>query len=274
MEDILNYIFDEIKINVIVDKNNEIWFRAIDVCRALNIKDHKKTIQDRIYEEDKIQFQNLIKSKNDSPTTIYITESGLYTLILKSKKMEAIKFQKWVTQEVIPSIRKNGYYKLKKEISSKISQKYNKIINKIKEELEQKNHIIYKLSRNLSNQLYEKKNSIYIFKYDNYTNHFLFKIGSSKNINNRKMTLDTSLPDGGTIVYHVSCFDCKLVERVLKHKLKYSMYLPNKEFIEMELNDLIKIIDETIYDLDNKIIKDRADELVLNAEESSISSNE
>lgn len=61
------------------------------------------------------------KIKNEDLQTIFINESGLYSLILGSKKQEAKIFKKWVTSEVLPSIRKNGSYVSKKLVE------YNKI---------------------------------------------------------------------------------------------------------------------------------------------------
>lgn len=58
-------------------------------------------------ERDTVQ---LLDGKRGNPNTIVITESGLYKLIMRSDKPEARKFQDWVTQEVLPAIRKDGAY--------------------------------------------------------------------------------------------------------------------------------------------------------------------
>lgn len=67
---------------------------------------------------------------NIQPHTIFINESGLYSLIFNSKKEDAKKFKKWVTSEVLPSIRKTGEYKLKQQLYEK-TEKIEDLNNKI-----------------------------------------------------------------------------------------------------------------------------------------------
>ena len=95
---------------------NEPWFNAKDVATILGYVDTRKAIRQHIDNEDKITFQNL-GNQNGSPNisshnSVWINESGLYSLILRSKKKEAKQFKRWVTSEVLPSIRKNGSYQI------------------------------------------------------------------------------------------------------------------------------------------------------------------
>lgn len=89
-------------------------FMAKDVAEALGYKDTRKAVQNNVDKEDQLQYQN--SSGTDSPSsTIHphstlINESGLYCLILRSKKPEAKKFRRWVTSVVLPSIRRRGCY--------------------------------------------------------------------------------------------------------------------------------------------------------------------
>lgn len=88
-----------------ITKNNEPMFCLADVCKALEIK-NATDVAKRL-EEDEVTRLNL---GSQSGETNFITESGLYAVILRSDKPNAKKFRKWVTSEVIPSIRKNGGY--------------------------------------------------------------------------------------------------------------------------------------------------------------------
>jgi prophage antirepressor-like protein len=84
--------------------DNEPWFVAKDVCEAL--KHTNPTMAMQMLEEDERTKLSLGRAGE----TNVINESGLYTLIIKSNLPNAKKFRKWVTSEVLPSIRKNGGY--------------------------------------------------------------------------------------------------------------------------------------------------------------------
>ena len=88
-----------------VTKDNEPMFCLPDICKALEIK-NATDVAKRL-EEDEVTRLNL---GSQSGETNFVTESGLYAVILRSDKPNAKKFRKWVTSEVLPSIRKNGGY--------------------------------------------------------------------------------------------------------------------------------------------------------------------
>lgn len=88
-----------------ITKDNEPMFCLSDICKALEIK-NATDVAKRL-EEDEVTRLNL---GSQSGETNFVTESGLYAVILRSDKPNAKKFRKWVTSEVLPSIRKNGGY--------------------------------------------------------------------------------------------------------------------------------------------------------------------
>jgi len=88
----------------VVDMNNEPWFIAIDICKALDLSNPTVAVQ-RLDEDERAKF-NLGRQGE----TNIVNEYGLYNLILASRKPEAKKFKRWITHEVIPSIRKHGAY--------------------------------------------------------------------------------------------------------------------------------------------------------------------
>ena len=88
-----------------ITKDNEPMFCLADICKALEIK-NATDVAKRL-EEDEVTRLNL---GSQSGETNFVTESGLYAVILRSDKPNAKKFRKWVTSEVLPSIRKNGGY--------------------------------------------------------------------------------------------------------------------------------------------------------------------
>ncbi|MDF0729119.1 BRO family protein [Pseudomonas entomophila] len=82
------------------------WFFAIDVCSALALSDTNKALLG-LDSDEKCEHEQYSGSGRKP---ILINESGLYSLILRSRKAEAKRFKKWVTAEVLPSIRKHGRY--------------------------------------------------------------------------------------------------------------------------------------------------------------------
>ena len=100
----------------IIEFNNEPWFVGKDVAAALGYSDLAHTILDHVYEEDRInsKTQGQITLELGQRGGWLINESGLYSLILSSKLESAKRFKKWVTSEVLPSIRKTGSYAMPK----------------------------------------------------------------------------------------------------------------------------------------------------------------
>lgn len=93
-----------------VVKDGEPWFVAKDVCDTLEIRTDsiRSILEDD--EVDSINPNSIGVAQNGGRAPLIINESGLYSLILRSRKPEAKKFKKWVTAEVLPSIRKHGAY--------------------------------------------------------------------------------------------------------------------------------------------------------------------
>lgn len=106
-----NEQFGEVR-TVLID--NEPWFVGKDVATILGYSNPQKALRDHVEEEDKMGEQNVTPSILDSmgreQYPIWINESGLYNLIFGSKLPNAKQFKKWVTTEVLPSIRKHGAY--------------------------------------------------------------------------------------------------------------------------------------------------------------------
>ena len=86
-----------------------IFFVGIDVCNALGYQKARNAIADHVDEDDARKW-GVIDSLGRVQETTVINESGLYSLILSSKLPSAKKFKRWVTSEILPSIRKHGFY--------------------------------------------------------------------------------------------------------------------------------------------------------------------
>lgn len=89
---------------------NEVWFVGKDVADTLGYKDTSDALKRHVDEEDKLS--RCFTDSGQSRDMYIINESGLYSLILSSKLPNAKKFKRWVTSEVLPSIRKTGGYQM------------------------------------------------------------------------------------------------------------------------------------------------------------------
>lgn len=130
--------------------NNEPWFVGKDVAEVLGYSNPQKAIRDHVDEED--------KTLNDSFTVngtkgVLINESGLYSLILSSKLPSAKRFKKFVTSEVLPSLRKHGMYATEETIDKILSNPDFgiRLLSELKEEREKT-----KLLKNENEQLKPK----------------------------------------------------------------------------------------------------------------------
>lgn len=94
--------------------NNEPWFVAKDVCEVLEHSNTTMAMQ--MLEDD----ERTKLSLGRAGATNVVNESGLYTLIIKSNKPSAKKFRKWITSEVLPSIRKTGTYSVPQTTAGQI----------------------------------------------------------------------------------------------------------------------------------------------------------
>ena len=91
-----------------IEINGEVWFVGKDVAGILGYADTFGALKKHVDEEDK---QNCQSNSFESPRGLtIINESGLYSLVLSSKLSTAKQFKRWVTSEVLPSIRKHGAY--------------------------------------------------------------------------------------------------------------------------------------------------------------------
>lgn len=108
MADITPFNFGIFSVRVII-RDNQPWFVANDICNALGYSNASKAIGDHLDDDERSTITNR-ESRNGGGKLVIINESGLYALVLRSRKPEARKFAKWVTSEVLPSIRQTGNY--------------------------------------------------------------------------------------------------------------------------------------------------------------------
>lgn len=99
--------FDSNAVRAQVDPKGAPWFCAKDVCAALEISDHKQAARGL---EDDERGVFTTPSPGGQQEAVFVSESGLYALIFQSRKPVAKAFRKWVTNEVLPALRRGGFY--------------------------------------------------------------------------------------------------------------------------------------------------------------------
>lgn len=113
MTEVMKYTHAELEAEIrVIERDGNPWFVAKDVCDVLGLSDPAQSLR---YldddEKDKINTKGTsLFSGQGSPVTSVINEPGLYSLILRSRKPQAKEFKRWVTHEVLPTIRKTGAY--------------------------------------------------------------------------------------------------------------------------------------------------------------------
>ena len=105
MSNLSVFKFEALEVRAVVI-DGEPWFVASDVCSALGHTNTSKAVADHVHDDDKYNHSLGLPGKDP----LMVNESGLYALIFGSRLEAAQKFKRWVTSEVLPSIRKTGSY--------------------------------------------------------------------------------------------------------------------------------------------------------------------
>ena len=144
--------YNKLPIRTITDGEDQTWFAAIDVCKALDYSNTHDIINKSL-DEDERKLEYLTDIPGQRRKTWIISESGLYSLALSSTKPEAKAFKRWITHEVLPTLRKAGKYTtdqekqhdvqlrfLASEIQSLKNKKddHQKAVNDLKKDIENK----------------------------------------------------------------------------------------------------------------------------------------
>lgn len=269
--DSANLVFDFInrgeqygnqKIDMIIC-NDKHWFKGKDIATILGYKNTKDALSDNIDNDDKIKLECLFMKgspqlplKGNQKNTIYINESGLYSLILNSKLPSAKNFKKWVTGELLPKIRKIGqdkYLKQLQETQLQLQEKDQQIAK-----LETKQLKLESFVRNIK-QL-EKDQIFYLATTPNYARQNRFEYGGVKDAKELKTRLapyNTGRPEGD-LYYYTKIFKCnnyKQIEERVGTILQQFKDKPNsrKEMVNLRYNLLVEVVEFICDNYDREI---------------------
>jgi prophage antirepressor-like protein len=231
-----NYItFEKSIINVIIDNNDKIWFNANQLAKSIGYIDPKGALLKHTDKLDRVQLKNINHSYDIKlhPQTLYLSEAGLYKLILRSKLKTTKKFSDWVTNDVLPSIRKYGYYKMKKTYE----KDKNDLLEKINY-LEKQNKLMI---NDLKKEKYPNGAVVYIIDYSDDPNYEkdVYRLGSTDDMNKRKKIYDTHTLHKKPVVEKYFTEKAVRLEMCIRSMLYDYRYKNKKDFFLCD-RDIIK----------------------------------
>jgi len=210
------------------------WFVVKDICNILDIKDNRSAL--RTIPEKWKKVEDRILTLGGEQIMSVINESGLYRLIMRSNKKIAEKFQEYVCEEILPSIRKTGEFKLQKVLEEKEKQ------------LEDKNNEIKKLSKKIrTSEKRRKRKGQFIYIGVNELEKDVFKVGISTNLNSRTSSLSTGTTTDFEIKKTWITRFKKEVEDAVKRNFQNERILLRKELYNIQIYDeIVSYIDKTV----------------------------
>ena len=234
-----NYItFDKTTINVIIDNSDKIWFNANQLAKSIGYSDPKGALLKHTDKMDRVQIKNINHSYDikQHPQTIYLSEAGLYKLILRSKLKSTKKFSDWVTNDVLPSIRKYGYYKMKKSYEKDKSDLLEKI-----NYLEKQNKLMI---QDMKKEKYPDGALVYFLDYSNDDNYEkdVYRLGETDDLKKRKSIYDTHMLHKKPVVEKIFVENTVKFETCLRSMLYDYRYKNRKDFYLCDLSIIKKAV--------------------------------
>ena len=244
--DIYNKIlyFKKDEINFILDIDDVVWFKFSNIAFILGYKDRNDALKKHVNKKYKKHIKDIKVAKNiyeNQPNTIYITESGLYKLLISSRMKKAEEFQEWLIEKALPKLRQYGKY----EVDAKMKKKLDKI-NKEMTILKETN---IKLIKNMTIRKYPKECHFYVIEDEK-----MYKIGYTKDLAKRLATYNTGRANKADYAYYKKTDCAKQIEECMKALLNKYIYKANKEFYKCSLNTIIKEVKKCLI-LESKCAK-------------------
>ena len=187
---------------------------------------------------------NITFNVKQQPDSIYINESGLYSLLISSKTKKAKKFIRWLTSDVIPSLRKKDIKTTDTEITL--------LLKKISE-LENKNKL---LQNDLKQEKFPEGAMVYVIEDFDIDNEVYYKIGKTDDMNKRIKVYNTHSIHNKKVVHYVELFCPLQLETCIRSMLYKYRYKNKKDYFKCSLNKIIKAFEkcmESIKCVENQI---------------------
>jgi prophage antirepressor-like protein len=181
-----SFNFNNLKVKIIMDVHNNPWFNGKDVAESLGYKDANDALLSRVSAKYKKSLKELLEEvAGESPATsfthnegraVYINEAGVYSLIFSSKLKIAEQFREIVFEQILPSIRKTGEFKLTQELKLLKDKEENLLL-----QLEEKDDIILKHEHDAKFMQEISKNKVDLFPHEKTGNSTIYGASTNKN---------------------------------------------------------------------------------------------
>ena len=211
------YSFEDKNIRVVGTFENPL-FAVKDICNILEIANVTMAVKNI---PDKWKGVKKFLTPSGEQEMLCVNEAGLYKLVMRSTKPIAEKFQEWVCEEVLPSIRKKGEfileeYRQKLEVVKEKNEEYEKKLENQQKQLEDQGNQVKKLNILLKTK--EKKKhkigqSVYIV--ENSLIKGIFKVGKTNDINIRLNDYKQGSPEAYEVLYHRLTKDMSIIESMV-----------------------------------------------------------
>ncbi len=110
MSEIIPFDYSGQQVRTLVGLDGKTWFVAADVCAVLGLAQPTRAVAG--LDEDEVTTTHVVDSAGRQQEMLIISEPGLYTLLVRSRRPEAKPFRRWVTHEVLPALRRTGTYSI------------------------------------------------------------------------------------------------------------------------------------------------------------------
>ena len=238
--DLINQIDETFKFEKkeirVIGTYNEPWFVAKDICDILGLKNVTESLRNI---PEKWKTSETLRASYNSQNMNILSEPAVYKLIMRSNKPIAHKFQEVVCEEILPSIRRTGEFKLKK-----LLEEQKKILKNNEEKNKEKDTHIKILENKILNKQnrvqYKDKNCIYILTTDIHLENRTYIIGQTVNLTHRLSSYNKTLDHH--VVYSKGCKSIEhmhVIEKMVLYKLdKYREKANRDRFILPDDNDI------------------------------------
>ena len=230
------------KIRVLIDNNEELWFNAKDCALTLGYLDSNDAIKKHVDKDDKIRLKKIqIDNRQGHPDTLYISEAGLYSLVLRSRLKSSKKFKYFVTHDVLPSIRKYNKYVFKKQYEDERAY----LIEKL-QYMEKQYHLA---RHDLKKEKYPEGALFYVVDYGD-KNEEKYRIGITENMNKRKKIYDTHMLHKRDVVIMKEASNPERLEDCVRAMLYDYQYKDDKDFFVCSLSKMRQAVNRCVKDFD------------------------
>lgn len=226
-------IYNKDNVSFVIDIKGVIWFKFNDIAKIIKLKRPTDSLY-LIEKEDKSNLKNVkvIKKIKEHSDTVYVTETGLYSFLIKSSMPIAKQFQLWLTKDVLPTLRKNGIY----ELNAKLKEKVKNLKKKIDLLTKQRDQL-------LKNQKpKEYPDGMYIYALKSPANELypeMFKIGITDSLNKRISTYNSIATNRLDYAYIKKLkSNSKEIDNCIKAMLYQYRYRSNKEHFVCSLDKI------------------------------------